>query len=75
MVNGRGDGTQTLTNHGRRMWRWVAFDPPLRIPGLGGCCTRKVLCLACGESVGATNDPVDAVLIAWRHRKTGRRSQ
>jgi hypothetical protein len=58
--------------HGRRVWRWAAFDPPMRHPGLGGCCTRKVLCLTCGKAVGTADDPIDALLIAWRHRKVGR---
>ena len=51
-VNRHGDGVRTLATHGRRIWRWAAFDPPLRNPGLGGSCTRKVLCVACGRGPG-----------------------
>jgi hypothetical protein len=72
IVNDRGEGVRTLVFHQRRIWRWVSFDPPLRHPGLGGRCSRKVLCGACGEAVGTTDDPVDALLIAWRHRKDRR---
>jgi hypothetical protein len=31
-----------------------------------------VLCIACGESIGTTDDPVDALLIAWKHRRRNR---
>jgi len=72
IVNGRADRVRILGFHQRRIWRWAAFDPPMRHPGLGGCCSRKVLCVACGEALGAADDPVDALLIAWRHRKKGR---
>jgi hypothetical protein len=71
-VNPKSDGVRALTCHGRRIWRWASFDPPMRHPGLGGACTRKVSCLACGQPVGSSNDPIDALLMAWRHRKTGR---
>jgi len=72
IVNEHGEGLRGLVFHQRRIWRWAAFDPPLRNPGLGGCCARKVLCVACGESLGSTDDPVDALLIAWKHRRRNR---
>jgi hypothetical protein len=68
-VNQPSDTMRILASHGRRIWRWAAFDPPLRNPGQSGCCTRQVLCRACGGAVGTTNDPIDALLIAWRHRR------
>jgi hypothetical protein len=71
-VNDKGEAVRTLVFHQRRIWRWAAFDPPLRNPRFSGCCMRKVLCLACGEAVGATDDPIDALLLAWRHRKADR---
>lgn len=66
-MNEHGERVRALAFHGRRIWRWAAFDPPLRNPGQSGCCTRHVLCLSCGGPLGTTNDPVDALLIAWRH--------
>jgi len=72
-VNENGEGVRTLVFHQRRIWRWAAFDPPLRHPGLGGCCMRKVMCVTCGQAVGAADDPIDALLIAWRHRRGERR--
>ncbi|MGH9018613.1 MAG: hypothetical protein ACRDY1_12760 [Acidimicrobiales bacterium] len=71
-MNGHAGAMQKLVFHQRRIWRWASFDPPLRHPGLGGCCSRKVLCAQCGTAVGTTNDPVDALLIAWRHRRERR---
>lgn len=72
IVNEHGEGLRRLVFHQRRIWRWAAFDPPMRNPGFGGCCTRKVVCVACGESLGTTDDPIDALLIAWRHRRKDR---
>lgn len=68
----RGEGVRNLASHGRRVWRWAAFDPPLRNPAVGSGCSRKVLCVACGASLGTTTDPLDALLIAWRHRRQRR---
>jgi hypothetical protein len=68
-MNEHSERMRGLRSHGRRIWRWAVFDPPLRIPGQSGCCTRHVLCLQCGGPLGTTNDPVDAFLIAWRHRR------
>jgi hypothetical protein len=67
-----GEGLRTLMSHGRRIWRWAAFDPPLRKPGHAGCCSRRVLCLTCGNPLGTTNDPIDALLLAWRHGRKAR---
>jgi hypothetical protein len=69
IVNQNGEGVRALEFHQRRFWRWAAFDPPMRHPGLGGCCKRKVLCNTCGQAVGTADDPIDALLIAWRHRR------
>ncbi|HTT87035.1 MAG TPA: hypothetical protein VMF60_06695 [Acidimicrobiales bacterium] len=59
-------------SHTHRLWRWVAFDPPLRNPHFRGCCARTVSCRACGEVIGTTDDPLDALLIAWRHGRAQR---
>jgi len=74
-VNKHGEGARALAVHQRRIWRWAAFDPPLRSPRFGGCCTRKVLCLACGKAVGTIDDPIDGLLMAWKHRKADRGRQ
>lgn len=49
--------------------RWVAFDPPLRDPRVAPTARREVWCRACGASFGHTDDPVDALLVAWRQRR------
>jgi hypothetical protein len=53
--------------------KWAAFDPPLRDRSAGGCCMRNVSCKECGVVLGSTDDPVDAFLIALRHRRDIRR--
>ena len=59
-----------------RLLRWAVFDPPLRRRTVPACCSREVRCSACGGAVlGVTKDPVDAVLIAWRHAKDVRRAR
>lgn len=59
-----------------RLWRWAAFDPPLRNRTAPACCRREVRCGICGGMVvGVTSDPVDAILIAWRHAKEIRRAR
>ena len=58
--------------HHFRLWRWVVFDPPMRDHQARGCRTREVSCSACACSLGRTDDPLDAFLIAWRHRRTVR---
>ena len=72
IVTEHGEGIRRLVFHQRRIWRWASFDPPFRNPGLGGSCIRKVLCISCGEPLGSADDPVDALLLAWRHRKIRR---
>jgi hypothetical protein len=61
------------TPHHARIWRWVAFDPPMRDPAGMGCRTRQVTCTSCRCDLGRTDDPLDAFMIAWRHRKQLRR--
>lgn len=56
-----------------RIYRWAQFDPPLRDPAARGCPERTVYCRTCGEVLGMTDDPVEACLIAWRHRRQVRR--
>jgi len=59
-----------------RLLRWAVFDPPLRRRTVPACCPREVRCELCGGTVlGVTKDPVDALLIAWRHAKDVRRSR
>lgn len=55
--------------HGVLLWRWLAFDPPMRDPGARGCRQRTISCTTCGCGLGTTDDPVDAVMMAWRHRR------
>ena len=56
--------------------RWAVFDPPLRNRAVPACCEREVRCRICGGTVlGITRDPVDAILIAWRHAKQTRRAK
>lgn len=74
-LGGSEDGTVSppaALSHGHRLWRWAAFDPPLRNPHFRGCCARTVSCRACGEAIGTTDDPIDALLIAWRHGRAQR---
>jgi hypothetical protein len=54
--------------HGR-IWGWAAFDPPLRDPRSPLRATRQVWCRVCGTQLGEGDDPVDAILVAWRHRR------
>lgn len=54
--------------HGR-WWRWAAFEPPLRDPDSPLQARRRVWCRACGAQLGESDDPVDAVLLAWRSRR------
>ena len=60
--------------HGVLMWRWLSFDPPMRDPSSRGCRTRHVSCVACHCALGSTDDPMEAFLIAWRHRRALRSS-
>ncbi len=55
-------------------WRWVAFDPPMRDPDTLLCLPRRVLCRVCDLELGETDDPVEALFIARRHRREVRRS-
>ena len=59
-------------SHRVRLWRWVLFDPPLRDRRAWGCRTRRVTCADCDRDLGATDDPFDGVLLAWRHRRAVR---
>jgi hypothetical protein len=72
IVTEYGEQFRTLMAHGRRIWQWAAFDPPLRKPGYAGCCSRQVSCLNCGGALGTANDPIDALLMAWRHGRKAR---
>ncbi|MGA2520462.1 MAG: hypothetical protein ABSG81_06550 [Acidimicrobiales bacterium] len=58
--------------HGVRLWQWLVFDPPMRDPLSRGCRIRHVSCTACRCALGSTDDPLDAVLLAWRHRRQSR---
>jgi hypothetical protein len=71
-ANGHGDHLVLAASHPHRLWRWAAFDPPLRSPGGRGCCPRQVSCRACGLVLGTTEDPIDALLVAWRHGRAER---
>ncbi|HMK62406.1 MAG TPA: hypothetical protein VK386_02205 [Acidimicrobiales bacterium] len=56
-----------------RLWQWARFDPPLRDPQAGAGARREVSCRVCGAQFGHSEDPVDALLVAWRHRRHMRR--
>lgn len=67
-----GPSGTAVSRHGR-VWRWVSFEPSWRDPCATNSCQRVVLCRICGTVLGETRDPVDALLIARRHRRTVRR--
>jgi hypothetical protein len=56
-----------------RLWHWVRFDPPLRDPQAGAGSGREVSCRVCGARLGHGDDPVEALMVAWRHRRHMRR--
>ena len=68
-VSERDDRAGGCPPHGFQMWRWLVFDPPMRDPAWRGCRVRQVSCTACDRHLGTTDDPVHAVLMAWRHRR------
>ena len=60
--------------HHFRFWQWVRFDPPMRDASSRGCQKRAVSCQECSSDLGTIDDPVDGFFMAWRHRRTIRRS-
>ena len=59
-----------------RLLRWATFDPPLRNRSAPACCRREIRCGICdGTVVGVAGDPVDAILMAWRHARDIRRAR
>lgn len=56
-------------------WKWVAFDPPMRDAETLACVPRRVLCTVCDRQLGVTDDPVEALFIARRHRRQVRRGR
>lgn len=73
VVGGDPGRTEGLELVHPRINRWAQFDPPLRDPSARGCQYRTIYCRTCGEVLGATDDPLDACLIAWRHHREVRR--
>ena len=59
--------------HHRRLWRWIAFDPPMRDRRWRGRRHRTVTCRSCPCDIGTTDDPFDGIFMAWRHRRVMRR--
>lgn len=55
--------------HPRRMSAWARFEPGLRDSRAGVCCRRTVTCTICDLELGQARDPVEAVLLARRHRR------
>ncbi|HUI02031.1 MAG TPA: hypothetical protein VLZ77_00695 [Acidimicrobiales bacterium] len=68
-----GHGPAVVTPHHRRLWRWLAFDPPMRDRRWRGRRHRTVTCRSCACDLGTTDDPFDGIFMAWRHRRVIRR--
>lgn len=66
------EGDESVSTRHGRLWRWVSFAPSWRDPTATGSCLRVVMCRICGTVLGETRDPVDALLIARRHRRDAR---
>jgi hypothetical protein len=73
-MNQESSVSRFATRHHLRFWRWVAFDPPMRDAGSRGCRKRAVTCQECSSDLGTIDDPLDGFFMAWRHRRSIRRS-
>lgn len=61
--------TGAVRPHPRRISAWVEFRPGLRDRHAGVCCQRAVRCTVCDVELGTATDPVEAMLVARRHRR------
>lgn len=69
-----GSAADALAPH-PSFWRWVAFDPPMGDADAVAYSPRRVLCRVCDRELGVTDDPVEALFIARRHRREVRRQR
>jgi hypothetical protein len=63
----------TWVRHHARLWRWIAFDPPMRDAAARGSRARTVRCTFCACDLATVDDPFEGLFVAWRHRRSLRR--